>query len=113
MQTEQQREQAEDRREAAAARHHTAEQRRTTAEEHRSNAEERRTAMEDMRQVAEEMRDSREQMRTQEGIEPALSTWSSLCQELNDLRDCYTEWGDYRPERMTPELAAALGRVKI
>jgi hypothetical protein len=33
--------------------------------------------------------------------------------ELLALNDCYTAAGDYLPERMTPELAAALERVKI
>ena len=33
--------------------------------------------------------------------------------ELTELRDCYTDAGDYLPERMTPELAAALERVKL
>jgi hypothetical protein len=32
--------------------------------------------------------------------------------ELLALNDCYTSAGDYLPERMTPELAAALESVK-
>ena len=34
-------------------------------------------------------------------------------EELNALRDCYTDAGDYLPERMTPELAAAREMVKL
>ena len=33
--------------------------------------------------------------------------------ELDALHDCYSIWGKYLPERMTPELAAALERVKV
>jgi len=33
--------------------------------------------------------------------------------ELNALRDCYTDAGDWLPERYTPALAAALARVKL
>ncbi len=33
--------------------------------------------------------------------------------ELYALRDCYTDEGDCVPERATPELLAALERVKI
>ncbi len=31
--------------------------------------------------------------------------------ELNDLRDCYADTGEHMPERVTPELEAALRRV--
>lgn len=34
-------------------------------------------------------------------------------EELNALRDCCTDAGDYLPERMTPELATALEMVKL
>ncbi len=33
--------------------------------------------------------------------------------ELLALNDCYTDEGDYLPERMTPELAARLESVKL
>jgi hypothetical protein len=33
--------------------------------------------------------------------------------ELTALCACYTDAGDYRPERMTPELTATLERVKL
>jgi hypothetical protein len=33
--------------------------------------------------------------------------------ELNALHDCYTDAGDYIPERMTQELAVTLERVKL
>jgi hypothetical protein len=32
--------------------------------------------------------------------------------ELRALRDCYTDDGDYLEERMTPDLSAALERVR-
>jgi hypothetical protein len=33
--------------------------------------------------------------------------------ELLTLNDCYTEGGELLPERVTPELVAALERVKL
>lgn len=33
--------------------------------------------------------------------------------DLHALHDCYTDAGDYLPERMTPELAARLEEVKL
>jgi hypothetical protein len=33
--------------------------------------------------------------------------------ELLALNDCYTDAGDYLPERVTPELVAAMERVKL
>jgi hypothetical protein len=33
--------------------------------------------------------------------------------ELTALHNCYTDAGEYLPEKMTPELATALERVKL